>query len=389
MSTIQDVFVIGTGQTAVGEHWGISLRHLAWKAVKQALESSGLERPDAIFVGNILAPRISQQHNLGTLLADFCGFRGVEAITVEASGASGGAAVRQAMLALRSGEIGTALVVGVEKMTDKVGPEVTAALAAGADSDWELVQGVTAPAMAALIMRRYMHDYGVHRDEFADFALNAHYNAQANVDAMFRNGLDLKQYVQAGIVASPVNIFDGAPDADGAAALVLSSEPGELRPGLSVRVASSSLVTHTLALHDRRDVLSFEAARLSAERAFQQAGITPDQIDLAELYDRFSIYAVLSLEACGFARRGEGWRLARNSGVGRNGQLPISTFGGLTARGNPGGATGVYQMVEVTRQLAGMAQDNQVAGAKWGLAQCLGSSGATAVTHILDGTNRN
>ena len=389
MSITKDVFVIGIGQTAVGEHWGTSLRHLAWEAVKPALQSAGLERPDAIFVGNMLATRISQQHNLGALLADFCGLRGTEAVTVEAAGASGGAAMRQALLALRSGEISTALVVGVEKMTDKVGPEVTAALASDADSDWEVAQGVTAPAIAGMIMRRYMHEYGVHLDQFTGFALNAHYNAQANDDAMFRKGLDAKRYSQAGIVASPVNMFDSAPDADGAAALVLASELGELQPGQSVRVAASSLVTDTVAVHDRRDVLSFEAAKLSAERALQQAGIMPDQIDLAEIYDRFSVYAVLSLEACGFARPGEGWRLARNGGIGRRGQLPISTFGGLTARGNPGGATGVYQIVEVTRQLAGMAQDNQVAGAKWGLAQCLGSSGATAVTHILEGMNRN
>jgi acetyl-CoA C-acetyltransferase len=152
-----------------------------------------------------------------------------------------------------------------------------------------------------------------------------------------------------------------------------------------MRVAASSLATDALAVHDRRDVLVFAAAKLSADRALQQAGLAHEQIDVAELYDRFSVYAALSLEACGFARRGEGWQLARNGAIGRAGGLPISTFGGLKARGNPGGATGVYQLVEVARQLAGMAGENQVAGAKWGLAQCLGSSGGTAVTHILQG----
>ncbi|MBU37712.1 MAG: hypothetical protein CL611_04740 [Anaerolineaceae bacterium] len=142
-------------------------------------------------------------------------------------------------------------------------------------------------------------------------------------------------------------------------------------------------------MHDRRDVLVFAAAKLSARRALQQAGLEPDQIDMAELYDRFSVYAAISLEACGFARRGEGWRLAGNGAIGLGGRLPISTFGGLKARGNPGGATGVYQLVEVARQLAGMAEENQVADAKWGLAQCLGSSGATAVTHILQGIESN
>lgn len=386
---MNEVFITGTGQTAVGEHWEISLRHLAWKAIEPALQAAQLEKPDAIFIGNMLAARISQQQNLGALLADFCGFRGTEAVTVEAAGASGGAAMRQALLALRSGEISTAMVVGVEKMTDKIGSDVTTAVAAGADSDWELAQGATAPAIAAMIMRRYMHEHGVQLEQFAGFAVNAHANARTNADAMFRNALDATRYVQAGMVASPVNMFDSAPDADGAAALVLAAGTGELQPGLSVRVAASSLATDALAVHDRRDVLTFGAATLSADLALQQAGLVPDQIDLAELYDRFSVYAALSLEACGFARRGEGWRLAANGAIGRTGRLPISTFGGLKARGNPGGATGVYQLVEVARQLAGTAEENQVSGAKWGLAQCLGSSGATAVTHILQGIESN
>ncbi len=382
---MNEVFITGTGQTAVGEHWETSLRHLAWQAIEPALQAAKVEKPDAIFVGNMLAARISQQQNLGALLADFCGLRGTEAVTVEAAGASGGAAMRQAVLALRSGEISTALVVGVEKMTDKVGADVTAAVAAGADSDWELAQGATAPAIAALIMRRYMHEHGVQLQQFAGFPVNAHANARTNADAMFRHTLDESRYAQAAMIASPVNMFDSAPDADGAAALVLATGAGELQPGLSMRVAASSLATDALAVHDRRDVLVFAAAKLSADRALQQAGLAHEQIDVAELYDRFSVYAALSLEACGFARRGEGWQLARNGAIGRAGGLPISTFGGLKARGNPGGATGVYQLVEVARQLAGMAGENQVAGAKWGLAQCLGSSGGTAVTHILQG----
>jgi acetyl-CoA C-acetyltransferase len=384
-----EVFITGTGQTAVGEHWSISLRHLAWEAIELALEAAQLDKPDAIFVGNMLAARISQQQNLGTLLADFCGMRGTEAVTVEAAGASGGAAMRQALLALRSGEISTALVVGVEKMTDKVGADVTAAVAAGADSDWEQVHGTTPAAIAALIMRRYMHEHGVQLEQFAEFAINAHCNARTNPDAMFRDVLDVTRYAQAGMVASPVNAFDTAPDADGAAAMILAALPGEMQPGLSVRVAASSLATDALAVHDRQDVLGFTAAKLSADRALQQAGIGTDQIDLAELYDRYSVYAALSLEACGFARRGAGWRLAANGAIARAGRLPISTFGGLKARGNPGGATGVYQIVEVARQLAGMAEDNQVDGVKWGMAQCLGSSGATAITHIMQGIESN
>ena len=159
MTDSPNIYVSGTGCTKVGEHWGTSLRHLAWEAANLALLSSNIKKPDAIFVGNMLAPRLSQQFNVGALVADFCGFRGTEAITVEAAGASGAAALRQAIIAIRSGEINTALVVGVEKMTDAVGAEVTTALSSGADSDWVLAHGLTATAIAALIMRRYMYEY--------------------------------------------------------------------------------------------------------------------------------------------------------------------------------------------------------------------------------------
>ena len=383
MTDSPNIFISGTGCTKVGEHWGVSLRHLAWEAVNLALTSSMTKKPDAIFVGNMLAPRLSQQQNVGALVADFCGFKGTEAITIEAAGASGAAAVRQAILAIRSGEINTALVVGVEKMTDAVGSDVTTAIAGGADSDWEVAHGITAPAIAALIMRRYIYEYTVPTDKFAGFSVNAHKNASTNSYAMFRNLISKEQYSSGAMVSSPVNVFDSAPDADGAAALVITSSNREFVPGRSIRFAASSLSTDALAIHDREDMLTFSAAQTSARYAYDQAGIDPSYVDVAEIYDRFGVYTAMSLEACGFANRGFGWEMAQNGSIDLNGSLPISTFGGLKARGNPGGATGVYQIVEIAQQLAGTADKNQVPEAKWALAQCLGSSGATAVTHIL------
>jgi acetyl-CoA C-acetyltransferase len=151
-----------------------------------------------------------------------------------------------------------------------------------------------------------------------------------------------------------------------------------------VRVSGSSLVTDTLALHDRPNILNFTAARLSVERACRQAGILPSDADLFELYDVYSIYAALSLEAAGFAQSGEGWRLAEDDQITLGGSLPVSTFGGLKARGNPGGATGVYQIVEAVLQLRGQAGANQVQGARRALVQCLGGPASTAVTHVLE-----
>ncbi|MEJ2706302.1 MAG: beta-ketoacyl synthase N-terminal-like domain-containing protein [Anaerolineales bacterium] len=380
-----NVVIAGIGQTPVQELWDLSLRELAFHAVEAAQEDSGGLLPQALFVGNMLAPHLSGQAHLGALIADFCGMTGIEAVTLEAAGASGGAALRMGYMAVASEQVDVALVVGVEKFTDQVGSKVDAALSTASDSDYEAVQGVTPTAQAAMLMRRYLHEFGVPREAFAGFPLTAHANAVSNPNAMFRRAVNQQTYERAGSVSAPLNLFDVAPNADGAAAVILT-RADLLPPGFPhalVHIAGSSLVTDTLALHDRPDPLIFQAARLSVERARQQAGVSLDEIDFFELYDAFSIYAALSLEAAGFAARGEGWHLARDGYIGLHGSLPISTFGGLKARGNPGGATGVYQVAEAALQLRGQAGENQVPGARLALVQCLGGPASTAAAHIL------
>src|SRR5574338_1726170 len=175
-----DVVIAGIGQTEVGEHWETGLRHLAFAAISEALRDSGGLRPQALYVGNMLAAILSRQAHMGVLLADYAGLTGIEAVSIEAAGASGGAALRQGYLAIASGMVDVALVVGVEKFTDKVGPGVDAALATTSDADFESVQGMTPTAQAALLMKRYMHEYDVPKDGFAGFALTAHANAASN-----------------------------------------------------------------------------------------------------------------------------------------------------------------------------------------------------------------
>lgn len=381
-----DVVIAGIGQTTVGEHWDTSLRELAFYAIEAALKDAGGLRPQALFVGNMLAPQLSRQAHLATLLADFAGLNGIEAVTLEAAGASGGAALRSGYLAVASGQADVALVVGVEKFTDQVGSEIEAALSTSTDSDYELVHGLTPTAQGALLMRRYLHEFGVEHAAFAGFALNAHANGAGNPQAMFRKAISADTYHKAGVVSDPLNLFDVAPNADGAAALVLARQE-LLPPGFPhplVRIAGSSGVTDTLALHDRPDPLAFTAARLSVERACDRAAITPLQVDFFELHDAFSIYAALSLEAAGFAGRGQGWKLAQDGCIHLDGSMPICTFGGAKARGNPGGAVGVYQAVEAVLQLRNQAGKNQVAGARRALIQCLGGPASTAVTHVLE-----
>lgn len=370
-----NVSIIGVGKTAVKEHWDTSLRHLAWYAIEEALDDAATTEIDAIYVGNMLAGQLSQQDHLGALVADFAGLRGAEALTIEAADASGGAAMRQAVLAVQSGLIGTALVVGVEKMTDETGKKVNAAVATGLDAEYEAVHGLTVAGAAGLIMQRYMHEYGVELADFAGFSVNAHANGGKNPKAMYRNRLKPERFPSAPLVAEPVNLFDMAPMGDGSAAVIIthSDRAMDMVPK-PVKVAGSAIATDTLAIHDRRDILWLRAAELSAKRAMAQASVSNNDIDLFELHDSFTIMAALTLESCGFAERGKGWQL---------GGVPISTFGGLKARGNPAGATGVYQIVEIAQQLRGQAGDCQIANARISMAQNLATTGATAVTHIL------
>jgi len=381
-----EVVIAGIGQTSVGEHWDISLRELALHAIESTQENVGGLQPGAIFVANMLSTPLSQQAHLGAMIADFAGLAGIESVTVESAGASGGAALRVGYLAIASGQVDVALVVGVEKFTDQVGGTVEAALSTSTDSDFEAVQGLTPTAQAALLMRRYLHEFDAPRQAFGGFPVVAHTNGAGNPHAMFRKAISDETYGRAGVVSDPLNMFDVAPNADGAAAVLLT-RPELLPPRFPhplVRIAGSSIVTDTLALHDRPDPLTFHAARLSIERACHQAGIEPTQVDLFELFDSYSIYAALSLEAAGLARRGQGWQLAQDGALALDGTMPIATFGGLKARGNPGGATGVYQVVEAVLQLRGQAGSNQVSEAAWALVQSLGGPASSAATHVLE-----
>jgi acetyl-CoA C-acetyltransferase len=379
-----DVSIVGIGQTEVGEHWGTSIRHLAWYAIEAAMDNAATTEVDALYVGNMMAGELSRQDHLGALVADFAGLRGIDAVTVEAAEASGAAALRQAILAVKSGMAKTALAVGVEKITDQTGNAAMTALMTGMDADYEAIHGLTPAGAAALMMRRYMHENNLTVDDFAGFSVNAHANGADNPMAMFRNRLRAERFSSAPQVATPISLFDMAPLGDGSAAvLVTNSEQAMDMVPKPIRIAGSAIRTDRLALHDRKNVIWLNAAERSAQIAMEQAGISSDDVDVFELHDGYTILAALSLEACGFAEPGTGWQLARDGEIGRDGRIPISTFGGLKARGNPAGATGIYQIVEVARQLRGEAGDNQVEGAKIGMAQNLGGNGATAVTHVL------
>jgi acetyl-CoA C-acetyltransferase len=382
---MRQVAILGIGQIKVDEHWDLSLRELGGHAAFAAMQDAGMEKVDALYVGNMLSPMVSGQNQLGAFFSDWIGLWDQEAVKVEAACGSGAAALRAGLMAVASGDLDSALVVGVEKMTDKAGHDVTAALATAADADYEVEQGISFVGINALIMRRYMYEYGWKHEDFAPFSINAHANAMNNPYARLHEKITVEKFEKSSMVATPINLLDASPTGDGAAAAILvpaervMSLPGKPR----IMIAGSASATDSIAVHSRKDPLFLNAAYLSSKKAYEMANVGPADIDVFELHDAFSIMSALSLEACGFAERGQGVRLGLDGEIGLTGRVPVCTRGGLKARGHPVGATGMYQIVEVVQQLRGECDKTQVDGAKIGMAQNIGGSGATILTHIL------
>jgi acetyl-CoA C-acetyltransferase len=382
---MRQVAILGIGQIKVDEHWDLSLRELGGNAAFAAMQDAGMDRVDALFVGNMLSPMVSGQNQLGTLFSDWIGLWDQESVKVEAACASGAAALRAGLMAVSAGDIDSALIVGVEKMTDKAGHDVTAALATAADADYEGEQGISFVGINALVMRRYMHEYGWRHEDFAPFSINAHANAIHNPFARLHEKINVESFEKSSMVATPINLLDASPIGDGAAAAIIvpAEKVASLKGKPKITITGSASATDSIAVHSRKEPLFLSAAYLSSKRAFEMANVEPKDIDVFELHDAFSIMSALSLEACGFAERGQGVKLGLENEICPTGRVPICTRGGLKARGHPVGATGMYQIVEVVQQLRGECGQTQVEGARIGMAQNIGGSGATILTHIL------
>jgi acetyl-CoA C-acetyltransferase len=349
------------------------------------MQDAGMDKIDALYVGNMLSPLVSGQNQLGTFFSDWVGMWGKEAVKVEAACGSGAAAFRSGLMAVAAGDVDSALVIGVEKMTDKAGHDVTAALATAADADYEVEQGISFVGINALVMRRYMHEYGWKHEDFAPFSINAHANAMHNPNARLHEKVNVEKFEKSSMVATPINLLDASPIGDGAAAAIIvpAERVASVMGRPKITVVGSASATDSIAVHSRKDPLFLSAAYQSSKRAYEMAGVGPDDIDVFELHDAFSIMSALSLEACGFAERGQGVRLGLDNEISPMGRVPVCTRGGLKARGHPVGATGMYQIVEVVQQLRGECNGTQVDGATIGMAQNIGGSGATILTHIL------
>jgi acetyl-CoA C-acetyltransferase len=386
---VRDVAVIGIGLTKFGELWDKSFRNLISEAGSKAIIDSGISGSeiDALYIGSMSAGRFVGQEHVGALVADSAGFAHmhIPAIRVESACASGGLAIRQGYFSVASGMNDIVVVGGVEKMTDVIGTEATDILATGLDQEWEAFFGATFPGIYAMIATRHMYDYKTKREQLAQVAVKNHANGALNPYSQFKRPITLENVLKSPMAAYPLGMLDCSPVSDGAAAVVLcAAEKAKDYVDKPVKIIGSGQASDTLSLHGRDNICTFESTKYAAEMAYKQAKLNPNDINVAEVHDCFTIAEILAIEDLGFVKKGDGGKAIDEKITTIDGKIPVNTSGGLKAKGHPVGATGVSQIAEIVIQLRGEADKRQIKDARIGLAHNVGAGGASCVVHILE-----
>jgi len=371
------VYIRGVGLTKVSEYWKKSIYDLVVEAGLEALDSSGIDPSeiDRIYVANALGQYINRQGHLGAYVADALGLLNTGAVRVEGTGASGSMAVYLGYKDLLAGAENI-LVLGVEKMTDVLPTHVHTARSLAEDWSYLTSIGTTFEGLEAILYRLYMKRYNVDQEKIAMLSVISHSHAEGVKHAQFPRKINLESVMRSPIIADPLHLLEIPAPCDGAAAVVLSKKG-------NVKIDAVEMSTDEFRVFEREDPLWLDAVHDSMKKALANAKLGINEIDFVELYDVSTILGVLELEAMGFADKGKGVELISEEMIGLNGKIPVNTFGGLKARGDPMGATAIYQIIEIYKQLIGEADRSQIDNAKIGLSLSLGGLGNTAVISIL------
>ncbi|MBX5495061.1 MAG: thiolase domain-containing protein [Bryobacteraceae bacterium] len=383
---MRPVAVVGIGKTAFGAFPDRDLRSLAVEAIRNCLADAGASpgQVEAFYLGNFAGPSFAGQSHLAPYVAAAAGITGIPATRCEAACASSGAAFFQTVSGVAAGLYDVVLAAGVEKMTSQPTPRVAEILASAGDLGGEIKAGATFPALFAMIARRHMHEYGTTREHLAAVAVKNHDNGFLNPQAHMRKRITIEQALAGKPVAEPLTIYDCSLVSDGAAAVLLAPlERVSDFAGKAVRILGIAQASDRVALDEKDDITTFRAVKVSAEKAYRMAGVGPDDIQIAEVHDCFTIAEIVAIEDLGFCKKGEGGPYTADGCTLRTGSRPVNTSGGLKAKGHPVGATGIGQICDLVIQMRGEAGERQVPKAELALAQNLGGSGATAVVTIL------
>lgn len=388
-----DVAIVGAGQTKYGNHqsgmkgmWAEAANN-AFKSVDRDFEPKQI---DEAYIGSV-AFGGGQLGNTAALLTEHTGMKGIPVRRIENACASSGFALRDAWMAIKSGQADVVIAGGIEKMNDLTPERKRFWLGVSGDTEWERLAGLTFPGTYALMARRYFHEFESTHDDLVNISVKNHWHGLDNEMAHIRKDVSFEKAKGGFMVADPLTLYDCCPTSDGASCVILAADHVVKQfTDDPVWVNGSAAASDYLALHDRPSITQLIATQNAAKKAYQMAGVAANDIDLAEVHDCFTIAELLATEDLGFTARGTGGRFARE-GLGRRneGDVCINPSGGLKSKGHPLGATGTGQTVEIFKQLRGeVEQSRQVRDAENALSHNVGGSGATCAVHVY-GRDRN
>jgi len=380
------VSIISAGLSKFGKMEGLYARELFAIAAKEAFDRCPNLDPkrdiQALFIGH-MGESYEHQGHTGATAADWAGLLHIPATRTECACASSGAALRAGIFAVMSGLYDVVMVGGVEKMTHRTTPEVTEFLAMASDFPFEQWHGITFPGLYALMATAHMHEYGTTEEQLAMVAVKNHHNGFLNPKAHMQREVTLEKALSSRVIAWPLKLYDCSLITDGASCLILTRpELAKKFTDTPVHIIGSGQGSDSIGIYERENFTSLAAAKHAAKEAYKMAGVTPKDIQVAEVHDCFTIAEIIAYEDLGFCAPGEGGHLIEEGVTTLDGQLPVNTSGGLKAKGHPVGATGAAQAYEIYLQLTGQAEKRQVSDVEIGLTHNVGGSGATATVHI-------
>jgi len=367
---MRDVYIIGAGMTQFGKHLERSLRDLGREACLLAFRDAGIapKEVEAGYCGNALAPAIQGETGVGQNVFWEVGISGIPIVNVENACASGSTALREGWMAVAGGFYNVVMITGVEKA---VMPKGTMLNVGAGELATKL--GEVFPGYFATIAQKHMERFGTTREQMAQVSVKNHIHGALNPYAQFQKKFTLEEVLKSPMIADPLTLFSCCPNSDGAAALILcSKEKARKLNGRAIRIAASVLATGTY--ENQRDITNWEVEIRAAQQAYKMASLGPEDLDVVEVHDAFTICEILHYEGLGLCPLGEGGRLIEERATELGGSIPVNPSGGLLSKGHPVGASGVAQVVEIVWHLRGQAGERQVEGAKVGLADMMGGN---------------
>lgn len=370
---MREVVVLGVGMTQFGKHPDKGIKELGEEGAYKAMKDAGVRPKDiqAAYCGYMLGRLSGQEASPGHIALNQVGIRGIPITRVENGCASGSFAFREAWIGIASGLYDVAMAIGIEKMTGAPTQETLKAMAGGSDSELEGIYGITFPGIFAMIARRHMEQYGTKREQLAMVSVKNHSNGCLNPYAQYKEEYTIEDVLNSRSIARPLNLLDCCPISDGCACVILASKEAARRfSSKPIDIVASAHTTGTY--DDDKEITSFEATRRGAKQAYEMAGLGPQDIDVAEVHDCFTIAEIIHYEDLSFCKKGEGGPFVEAGHSQIGGKTPVNPSGGLLSKGHPIGATGLAQIVEIVEQLRGQCGPRQVQDAKVGMAHCLG-----------------